>query len=377
MNDKKFIKTKVQKTLKKIFGKSYLSHYELVRLNILSNLVSCILVTGESKLHEVASGNPERKKFSSKVKQYKRFVQNRHVDCKTYYLPYMKELLAVIGKSGNLVFAIDGSQVGNGCMCLMFSVLYRGRAIPVVWEVYKAKKGHLSEIAHCTLLGRLSELVSASCPSCRVVIVGDGEFDGCKWQEDILAQGWDYVLRTSKSVEIECEEGEVFKPTSICLEKGEELFFEGIGFTAKRLSANLLIWHGKEYEDPLILVTNLYYVGDIKQFYKKRFLIETFFRDQKSKGFNIHKSGLSCPERLSRLLIATCMAYVLCIMSGLKALKSRFYDEITRTDGDFLSLFQLGRRFIEFLVDIRQWRAFSWRKDFEAQKPIPYNCVPF
>lgn len=374
MNDKKFIRSKVQKSLKTLFGKKYLGHYDLVRLNILCSLVSSILITGESSLQEVARGNPERKKLSSKVKQYKRFVMNAHVDFKTYFLPYIKPLLSSLGKSGTLVFSIDGSQVGNGCMCLMFSVLYKGKAIPVVWEVYKAKKGHLSEEAHCLLLAHLSELVPSGC---RVVITGDGEFDGCEWQKNILGNGWDYVLRTGKAIEIECEEGEVFKPASVCLEKGEELFFEGIGFTAKRQPANLLIWHGKSYEEPLILVTNLDYVGDIKQFYKKRFKIEPFFRDQKSKGFNIQRSGLGCPKRLGRLLIATCLAYILCVMGGIKALKSRFYDEIARTDGDFLSLFQLGKRFIMHLVDLRQWRAFSWNNDFVTEKPIPYNCVPF
>src|SRR3712207_7292680 len=37
--------------------------------------------------------------------------------------------------------------------------------------------------------------------------------------------------------------------------------------------------------------------------YRKRAHIETFFSDQKSRGFHLHKSHLSDPQRLSRLLI--------------------------------------------------------------------------
>lgn len=44
-------------------------------------------------------------------------------------------------------------------MILMFSVVYKQRAIPVIWQVVKSKKGHLPESAHRDLLERLSEIV--------------------------------------------------------------------------------------------------------------------------------------------------------------------------------------------------------------------------
>jgi hypothetical protein len=38
--------------------------------------------------------------------------------------------------------------------------------------------------------------------------------------------------------------------------------------------------------------------------------IETFFADQKSRGFHLHKSHIADPQRLSRLCIAACLAYI-------------------------------------------------------------------
>jgi hypothetical protein len=38
--------------------------------------------------------------------------------------------------------------------------------------------------------------------------------------------------------------------------------------------------------------------------------IETFFSDQKTRGFQLHKSHHSAPARLARLLIAACPAYL-------------------------------------------------------------------
>lgn len=46
------------------------------------------------------------------------------------------------------------------------------------------------------------------------------------------------------------------------------------------------------------------------KYYKKRFRIETFFSDQKSRGFHIQKSHIEDPKRLSQLIIATCLAYI-------------------------------------------------------------------
>lgn len=374
MNDKNFIRAKVRKTLKKLFNRAYLGSYELQRLNVLSSMVSSILISGRTELSKMALSNPERIKLSSRVKQFKRLLMNENVDAKTYFIPYIQPLLENLSGSGELVFSIDGSAVGSGCMCLMFSVIYKGKAIPVVWKVYRRKKGHLPEEEHQKLLDELANLVPQNC---RVIITGDGEFDGCSWQSDILEQGWSYVLRTGKNVKITEEHGDVFKPGFIKLNPGEQLFFENIGFTKKDFEANLFIWHGKGHKEPLILITNLDFDMEIKRFYKKRFKIEPFFRDLKSQGFHINRSGLRNPERLHRLLFAACLAYILCIMSSTKACKSDFYDEIARTDGEWLSLFQVGRRFLLLLVDLRQWRAFSILRDLKHEPPFLYNCVPF
>ena len=55
---------------------------------------------------------------------------------------------------------------------------------------------------------------------------------------------------------------------------------------------------------------------DAYDYHSERFRIETFFSDQKSRGFNIHKSHISDPVRLNRLMIAACLAYIWIIFLG-------------------------------------------------------------
>ena len=87
------------------------------------------------------------------------------------------------------------------------------------------------------------------------------------------------------------------------------------------------------------------------RYYQKRFLIETFFSDQKSRGFHIHKSHISDPQRLSRLLIAACLAYIWIVYLGSLCEKEGWRSVIHRSDRCDISLFQLGLRLLEHFIN--------------------------
>lgn len=85
--------------------------------------------------------------------------------------------------------------------------------------------------------------------------------------------------------------------------------------------------------------------------YRKRFKIETLFSDQKSRGFHLHKSHLSDPTRLCRLLIAAGLAYLWIVCLGVYALRHGYDKIIHRTGRCDLSLFQLGLRLLDHLLN--------------------------
>jgi len=354
----KILRTKIRNSLKRMLGKEHISGNTLRRFDVLGSMVSGVLLQGSSRISDLGRANPDQKHQASKEKQMRRWLQSSYNSYSVHFLPFIVALLSSLASGGRLVFSIDGSTAGQGCMVLMFSLIYKKRAIPVVWHVVKAKKGHLPEQAHRDLLKRLSEVAPSDC---EITIVGDGEYDGCDWQADISKLGWDYVLRTGVGRLIETEPGEEVKLGTMVPAKGETSFMlYDVAFTQKKYGpVNVLIQHEKGYKDPIYLITNLEFPGRISKLYKKRCKIETFFSDQKSRGFNIQRSRLGKPERLAKLLIATCLAYILCVLAGIKCLQSKFYPEVHRADRCDLSLFLLGKRFIELLVDKRQWRAFA------------------
>ena len=90
--------------------------------------------------------------------------------------------------------------------------------------------------------------------------------------------------------------------------------------------------------------------------------IETLFSDQKSRGFHLHLSHLSDPTRLSRLLIAACLAYLWIVYLGTQATRSKWQAIIHRSKRCDLSLFQLGLRLLDHLLN--------------EDKPLPVAFLP-
>jgi hypothetical protein len=103
----------------------------------------------------------------------------------------------------------------------------------------------------------------------------------------------------------------------------------------------LAVWAASQ-QAPLYWVSNLASAEEALKWYRLRFRIETFFSDQKSRGFQIDKSHLGKPERLSRLLLAACLAYLWMVYLGRVAEQEGWLPLLQRTNRCDLSLFQLG-----------------------------------
>lgn len=71
---------------------------------------------------------------------------------------------------------MDGSQTSSANTTLMLSVLYRSFAISLTWVVKKGEKDHCPEEMYMDLL-RMIAHIYPTVSGCRLVLLGDGEFD--------------------------------------------------------------------------------------------------------------------------------------------------------------------------------------------------------
>jgi Transposase DDE domain len=319
----------------------------------LAGLICGIVSTGSCHLPKVALKVPGTALVASREKRISRCLRNDAFDAKTYFLPFARMLLSSLPHLP-LVLVIDGSLVGRGCVALMVALVYRKRALPLAWMVSKGKKGHFSEDAHMGLVREVATLIPADA---RVVFLGDGEFDGCNLQALLRGWGWQYVCRTACNVTLQWE-GETFQfeDMAVGTRPGDCVDVPNCLFTHKRYGPVLaLCWWRRDCKEPIFLVSNMASPEDACELYGKRFHIETFFSDEKSRGFNLHKSHLSDPARLSRLMIGACLAYHWIIYLGCLALQNGWQRAVHRSDRCDLSLFQLGLRLLDYLLE-RGWR---------------------
>ena len=133
-------------------------------------------------------------------------MDNATITEAVYVVPYAEVLLGHLALQ-TLVVIIDGSVVGRGCVALMMHVVYKGRALPLVWQVRKGKKGHFPEDMHMALVAQLHDLIP---PGAQVVLLGDGEFDGTQLQQTVQAYDWSYVVRTGSHISVVWD-GESFR----------------------------------------------------------------------------------------------------------------------------------------------------------------------
>ena len=319
-------------------------------LNVLAAMISGIVGSHSTQLPKIAEKIPGPAKPESRAKACSRWINHEDHDYDLYFLPFVVDLLVHLAH-GTLVLLMDGSEVGRHCLTLMVSVVYQGRALPIAWVVFEGNKGHLSEGTHVALLEAVRDLLPLGSD---VIFLGDGEFDGTTLQATIDTYGWQYVCRTAKNAILSTDD-EVLSFAEVGVRPGQCLSLPEMRFTRQGYGPlQAIAWWRKDCQEPIYLVTNFELMQEACYWYSKRFRIETFFADQKSRGFNLHKSHLSDPMRLSRLMIASCLAYIWIIYLGVVAMRDGWRKIIHRSDRCDLSLFQLGLRLLEHFLNGNQ-----------------------
>ena len=347
MSDNHRVYRSIKQGLMQLYPKE-LSCNQARHLNTLTGMITGIVQGKRCQFESMASKVPDKSKVSSRVKKFGRYTQNERIDQQSYYIPFIEALVIGLASCGSLVLVMDGSEVGRNCLALVVSAIYKGRAIPLAWQVVTGKKGHFPETAHLELLEKVKAIIPLEAD---IIFLGDGEFDGLGLQAEIEALDWHYVCRTAKNRWV-CEEDTWLQLKELDVQVGECCWLDDVAFSQLAYGSVLVIvWWHPDYKEPIYLVSNFELVDEALYWYRLRFRIETFFSDQKSRGFYLNKSHISDPERLARLMIAACLAYIWIIFLGLLAHSQNWVAIIHRVDRCDLGLFQLGLRLLDHFLN--------------------------
>ncbi len=185
--------TAIQRSLMHFYQPRPTGHHER-HLNTRVALI-CGLAGGQhAHLAAIADHAPSNGADQERlITRFRRWLKHDTHTIDGWFLPIAAALLANLAHPP-LVLVLDGSSVGRGCVALMLSVVYHGRALPLAWVVVHGTKGHFPQQTHCALLAQVQNLIPASVD---VTVLGDGAFDGPEFQAARRTLKWQYVCRTT------------------------------------------------------------------------------------------------------------------------------------------------------------------------------------
>jgi hypothetical protein len=151
-------------------------------LNTLVALICGLAGGKQAHLSAIADHAPSNgAKQESIIDRFRRWLKHDRQTIDGWFLPIAKELLTTLA-SQPIQVVMDGSVVGRGCIGLMLSVVYHGRALPLCWVVARGAKGHFPQTIHQELLSQVRAIMPQGAS---VTFLGDGEFDGTALQAEL------------------------------------------------------------------------------------------------------------------------------------------------------------------------------------------------
>jgi len=208
----------------------------------------------------------------------------------------------------------------------------------------------LPEDLPLALVAQVHELLPAGT---RVVVLGDGACDGTRLQAALPASHWSCVVRTGRHVTVTWD-GEPFRCETLgaCSKPGTLVALREAHVTRDAYGPVLLrcCW-ATDGQEPRYFLTNRADAAEACRLDAKRFRMETFCSDQKSRGLHLHRSHVADPTRLSRLCMAACLAYLWIIHLGALCEQGHQNGLIHRRHCCDLSVFPRGLRWLDYVLN--------------------------
>ena len=137
-----------------------------------------------------------RAKYAQSVqRRFQRWLHNSRIQVHHLYAPLIQKSLADWCEY-KLYLALDTSMLWNQYCVIRISVIYRGRAVPIVCEVLKHKSSSVSYETYKQLLDAAYLLIPTGIA---VVFLADRGFADTRLTSHIKKLGWHFRIRIKKS----------------------------------------------------------------------------------------------------------------------------------------------------------------------------------
>lgn len=313
----------------------------------------CTLAIAAQALHQVAKADTLERRFQ-------RFLALGPLDLPACQIALARWTLANWPSGQRIVVLLDETSLQEHLRVMALCLAYKGRALPLCWEVYPSDAVPPPRPTIEALLLRLAQAL----PEGADVLVQADRGIGCDPQllRFIDSLGWKYLMRVQGQVRLRLVEPsgaqevifaqQILPPSA---QQASELRLEEVQAFKKGgwlACVALGLWR-PDAKEPWLLLTNCPRVR--ADAYGLRMWEESAFKDFKSNGWQWQRSRVWDASHAARLWLVMAVGYLLSLSVGAQVLcQEPLRREVTRGRGMRRSVFQVGLRALSRLC---YWRC--------------------
>jgi Transposase DDE domain len=292
---------------------------DLRRLKTLAWMMVGLIHAGSISLSAWAPYVVSRAQYAqSTVRRFRRWLDNDKIDVLSLYGPFMQQAVAAWSEQA-LYVALDTSMLWNTYCLVRLSVIYRGRAVPLVWCVLQHGSAQVAFEVYRDLLERAAVLLPRSC---KVVFLADRGFADTELMAHLQRLGWHWRIRIKGSFWLyrpgQCR----CKVERLAVARGHACFWHRVCITAKRYGpVHLAVAQAWQGQDVWYVLSDEPTDGKTFEEYGLRFDIEENFLDDKSNGFQLESSLIRSAQALTRLCLVLAMTTLYLVTQGTEVVK--------------------------------------------------------
>jgi hypothetical protein len=262
----------------------------------------------------------------STVRRLRRWLDNDRIEVHALYGPLIHQ--ALIGwVDQTLYVALDTSMLWNTYCMVRLSVIYRGRAVPLVWCVLEHGSAAVAYEVYKALLEKAATLVPFAC---KVVFLADRGFADTDLIRHLKRLRWHFRIRIKSNFWMYRPGHGGFQVRDISLAPGQARFWHGVLLTLKRLGpVHLAVARPVGSDEYWYVISDEPTAVESLEEYGLRFDIEENFLDDKSTGFQLESSLIRSAKALERLCFVLAMTTLYLVSVGTSVVqqgKRRFVD---------------------------------------------------
>jgi Transposase DDE domain len=249
----------------------------------------------------------------STVRRFTRWLENTRIDVHALYGPLIQQAIAEWGDQ-RVYLALDTSMLWNTYCLVRISLVYRGRAIPMVWTVLEHPSSSVAYDVYKELLDKLVEWLPFGCT---VVFTADRGFADTHLMKHLTGLGWHWRIRIKGSFWIYRQGKRRCKVNRIPLSPGKALFWHHVYLTKQGYGpVHLAMGRPISSQEYWFVVSDEPTGEKTFEEYGRRFDIEENFLDDKSNGFQLESSLIRSANALERLCCVLAITTLYLVAQG-------------------------------------------------------------